>query len=189
MAVSMVSDPESEQELAESHLMLKSTWLCFRISSSFVCNNPSQLIHSFSENLGKCNKIGNPSITDFSTILTSDIRILADSSHLPSGEAYRQCLSLPCYCLSTPCYECKPKARHFFDKISLSVILLGENASVSILSHDICRLMRDHHPAHAIHYLWLSLPCRFQAQYSFRSYLLIPASELNWDRLVHSYLA
>ena len=107
----MVSDPESEQELAESHLMLKNAWLCFRISSSFVCNNPSQLIHSFSEDRGKCNKTGNPSISDFSTILTSDIRILADSSHLPSDEAYRQCLSLPYNRLSTPCYECKPKAR------------------------------------------------------------------------------
>ncbi len=40
MAVSMVSDPESEPELAESHLMLKNAWLCFRIiSSSFVGNN------------------------------------------------------------------------------------------------------------------------------------------------------
>ncbi len=39
MAVSMVSDPESEQELAESHLMLKSDCLCFRMSSSFVGNN------------------------------------------------------------------------------------------------------------------------------------------------------
>ncbi len=99
MAVSMVSDQESEQELAESHLMLK--------------NN------SFSEDLGKCNKTGNPSISDFSTILTSDIPILADSSHLPSDEAYRdrQCLSLLCNRLSTPCYECKPNARHFFDKI------------------------------------------------------------------------
>ncbi len=28
---------------------------------------------------------------------------------------------------------------------------LGEN--VSILSHDICRLIRDHDPAHTIHYL------------------------------------
>ncbi len=95
--VSMVSDPESEQELAESHLMLKNTWLCFRISSSFVGNNPSLQIHSFSEDLGKCNKTGNPFITDFSTILTSHILILANSSHLPSDEAYRQCLSLPCY--------------------------------------------------------------------------------------------
>ncbi len=49
MAVSMVSDPESEQELAESRLMLKDSWLCFRISSSFVGNNPSLQIHSFSE--------------------------------------------------------------------------------------------------------------------------------------------
>jgi hypothetical protein len=42
MAVSMVSDRESEQELVESHLMLKNALLCFRISSSFkfVGNNP-----------------------------------------------------------------------------------------------------------------------------------------------------
>jgi hypothetical protein len=47
MAVSimMVSDPESEQELAESHLMLKNNSLCFRMSSSFVGNNPSLQIH------------------------------------------------------------------------------------------------------------------------------------------------
>ncbi len=42
--------------------------------------------------------------------------ILADISYLPSDEAYRQQLSLPCYRSSTPCNECKPKARHFFDK-------------------------------------------------------------------------
>ncbi len=100
-----------------SHLMLKNDCLCFRMSSSFVGNNPSLQIHSFSEDRGKCNQTGNPSISDFSTILTSDILILADSSHLPSDEAYRQCLSLPCNRLSTPCYECKPNARHFFDKI------------------------------------------------------------------------
>ncbi len=98
--------------------MLKNAWLCFRISSSFVCNNlnPSPLIHSFSENQGKCKNTCNRSISDFSTILTSDILILADSSHLPSDEAYRQRLSLPCYRLQTPCYECTPNARHCFDK-------------------------------------------------------------------------
>jgi hypothetical protein len=108
MAVSMVSDPESEQELAQSNLMLKNTWICFRISSSFLGNNPSLQIHSFSEEQGKYNKTGNPSISDFSTILTSYILILADSFHLPSDEAYRQCLSPPYYRLSTPCYERKP---------------------------------------------------------------------------------
>ncbi len=114
--VSMVSDPESEQELAESHLMLKNNCLCFRMSSSLVGNNPSLQIHSFSKDWEKCNKASNPSISDFSPILTSDILILADSSHLPSDEAYRQCLSLLWYRLSTPCYECKPYARHFFEK-------------------------------------------------------------------------
>jgi hypothetical protein len=106
----MVSDPESVQELAESHLMLKHTWLSFRISSSFAGNNPPLQIHSFSEDRGKCNNTCNPSISDFSTILVSHILILADSSHLPSDKAYRQRLSLPCYSLSTPCYECKPNA-------------------------------------------------------------------------------
>ncbi len=104
----MVSDPESEQELAESHLMPKNDCLCFRMSSSFVGNNPSQ-------DRGKCNKTCNASISDFSTILTSYNRILADSSHLPSDEAYRKriMMSLPCNRLSTPCYECNkpvPKA-------------------------------------------------------------------------------
>jgi hypothetical protein len=117
MAVSMVSVPEPEQELEESHLMVKNAWLCFRISFSFVSNNPSLQTHSFSEDRGKGNKTGNPSISNFSTILTSHFLILADSSHLPSDEAYRQCLSLPCYRLSTPSYECKPKERHFIDKI------------------------------------------------------------------------
>jgi hypothetical protein len=117
MAVSMVSDPESEQELEESHLMLKNTWLCYRMSFPFVGNNPSLQIHSFREDWGKCNKTGNASISDFSTILTSNILILADSSHLPSDEAYRQCLSLPCNRLSMPCYTCKPNTRHFVDKI------------------------------------------------------------------------
>jgi hypothetical protein len=117
MAVSMVIGRESEQELEESHLMLKNGWLCFRISSSFVGNNPSLQIHSFSEDQGKCNKTSNPPMSDFSTILTSYNRILADSTHLPSDDAYRQRLSLPCYRFSTPCYECYPNARHFFDKI------------------------------------------------------------------------
>jgi hypothetical protein len=93
MAVSMVSDPESEQKLAESHLMLKNDCLCFRMASSFVGNNPSLQIHSFSEDRGKCNKTGNPSISDFSNILTSDTPILADNCHLRSDEAYRQRLS------------------------------------------------------------------------------------------------
>jgi hypothetical protein len=48
MAVSMVSDPESEQELVESHLMLKNYCLCFKMSSSFEGNNPSLQIHSLS---------------------------------------------------------------------------------------------------------------------------------------------
>ncbi len=82
----MVSGRESEQELEESHLMLKNAWLCFRTLSSLVGNNPSLQTHSFSEDRGKCNKTGNPSISNFSTILTSHILILADSSYLPSDE-------------------------------------------------------------------------------------------------------
>ncbi len=116
MAVSMVSGRESEQELEESHLKLKNAWLCFRISSSFVGKSPSLQIHSFSEDRGKCNKTCNPSISNFSTILTSYILILTDHSYLPSDEAYKQWLSLPCYRLLTPCYESKPNARHLFIK-------------------------------------------------------------------------
>ncbi len=116
MAVSMVSDRESEQELEESHLMLRNAWLCFRLSSSFGGNNPSLQIHSFIEDLGKCNETVNPSISYLSTILTSHLLILADSAYLPSDEADRQHLSLPCYRLSTPCYECTPNAWHFLDK-------------------------------------------------------------------------
>jgi hypothetical protein len=116
MAVSIVSDPESEQELAESHLMLKNALLCFRISSSFV-GTILNCRFTHLEKIEKRNKTGNPSISNFFTILTSDILILADSSYLPSDEANRQRLSLPCYRLSTPCDECKPNTRHFFDKI------------------------------------------------------------------------
>jgi hypothetical protein len=134
--------------------MLKNVWLCFRTSSPFVGNNPSLQTHSFSEDLGKCNKTGNPSISNFSTILTSHILILAGNSHhLPSDEAYRQRLSLPCYRLLTPCYKCKPNERRFSTKFSLK----RDSAGVSILSHDICR---------------------FQAPSSFPSYLLVPASEM-----------
>jgi hypothetical protein len=86
MAVYMVSGRQSEQELEEIHLKLKKAWLYFRIASSFVGNNPSLQSHSFSENRGKCNKTVNPSISDFSTILTI---ILADISYFPSDEAYR----------------------------------------------------------------------------------------------------
>ena len=92
-----------DEGLVESHLMLKNNCLCFRMSSSFVGNNhPSLQIYSFSEDRGKCNQTCNPSISDFSTNLTSDILILADSSqaHLPSDEAYRQCLTLPCNCFN-----------------------------------------------------------------------------------------
>jgi hypothetical protein len=83
----MVSGRESEQELKESHLMPKNAWLCFSISSSFVGNNPSLQIHSFSKDRGKCNKTGNPSIGNFFTIPTSKTLILADGSSLPSDEA------------------------------------------------------------------------------------------------------
>ncbi len=109
---------------------------------------------SFSEDRGKCNQTGrNPSISDFSTNLTSDILILAVSSHLPSDEAYRQCLS--------PAGGPGPMPQSFIDAAALlrvqaqleratffrrnfhkSVVLLG--GSVSILSHDICKLIRDH---------------------------------------------
>ncbi len=133
MAVSMVSvrELESEQELAESHLMLKNACLCFRMSSSFEGNNPSPQIHSFqvSEDRVKCNKTVNASISDFSTILTSYNLILADSSHLPSDEAYRQNMFLPSYRFPTPCYECKPNAQHFFDKIFIKALFCSADSA------------------------------------------------------------
>ncbi len=100
MAVSMVSGRESEQ--GRAIWCSRTLGSHFRKTSSFVGSNPSLQIHSIGEDRGKCNKTGNPSMSDWSTILTSDIPILADSSHLPSNQAYRQCLSLPCYRLSTP---------------------------------------------------------------------------------------
>ncbi len=159
---------------------------------SLVGNNPSRQSHSFSEDRGEGNKTGNPSITDFSTILAGHILILADSSHLPLAsdelEAYRQRLSLPCYRLSTPCYECKPNARHFFDKIFIKAWFCWWGKMCwfrHITSVGWLEIMIQH----TIHYLQLSLPCRFQALYSFPSYLLVPASELSGNRLVHSYWA
>ncbi len=79
----MVSSRESVLELAESYLMLKNlnAWICSGISSSFVGNNPLLHIHSFSEDRGKCNKIGNPFISYF-TMLMIHILILADNSYL-----------------------------------------------------------------------------------------------------------
>jgi hypothetical protein len=184
MAVSMVSDPESEQELAERHLMLKNAWLCFRISSSFVCNNPPLQIHSFSDNWGKCNKTGDPSISYFSTILTSDILILANSSYLPSPSH-----AISCYRLSTPCYECKPNTRHCFDKIFIKawfcwggICLICHMTSVGWLE-----IMIQHTTSIICDLHFPQVPSRFQARYSFPSYLLIPASELSADRRVHSY--
>ncbi len=62
-----------------------------------------------------------------------------------------------------------PRHDIFLTKFSLKRDSAGEN--VSILSHHICKLIRDNNPAHTIHYLWLSLTCRFQARHAFPSYL------------------
>jgi hypothetical protein len=177
MAVSMVSYPESEQELAESHLMLKNYCLCFRMSSSFLGNNPSLQIHSFSEDWGKCNKTGNPSISNFSTILTSDldIPILADSYHLPSDETYIQCLSLPCNRLSTPCYECKPNTRHFFNKIFIKAWFCWGKSCLfcHMTSVGWLEIMIKHTP---------SIICDFHSPVDFRPrlYILFPHHDILW---------
>ncbi len=169
MAVFMVSGRKSEKEPAESHLMLKNAWLCFRISSSFVGNNPSLQIHSFSKDRGKCNKTCNPSISDFSTImiLTSHLLVLADSSHLPSDEAYRQRMYLPCYSISTPCYECKPNARHFFDKIFIKAwFCWGEMCLFCYMtSVGWLEIMINHTP---------SIICDFHFPVDFRLDILFP---------------
>ncbi len=101
---------------AEEHLPQFQYIILFRRQQPLTAESAVQ-IHSFSKDQGKCNKTCNPSISNFSTILTSYILILAYSSHLPSDEAYIQRMSLPCYRLSTHCYECMPNARHFFDKV------------------------------------------------------------------------
>jgi hypothetical protein len=51
----MVSGQESEYwpELEESNLMLKNAWLCFRMSSSFIGNNPSLQIHSYNKTVNQ----------------------------------------------------------------------------------------------------------------------------------------
>jgi hypothetical protein len=169
MAISMVrvSGRESEQELAESHLMLKNAWLCFRISSSSVGNNPSLQIHSFSEDRGKCNKTGNPSISDSSTILASHILILDDSSYLPSDEAYWQRLSLPCYRLSTPCHERKPNARQFFDEIFIKAWFCWRKMCLfcHITSTGGFKIMIQNTP---------SIICDFHIPVDFRLYILFP---------------
>ena len=71
---------------AEEHLPLFQYIILFRRQQPLTAESAVQ-IHSFSEDQGKCNQTGNPSISDFSANLTSDILILADSSHLPSDEA------------------------------------------------------------------------------------------------------
>ncbi len=58
-----------------------------------------------------------------------------------------------------------PMRNIFSTKFSLKRDSAGEN--MSILLHDIYRQIRDHDPTHTIHDLWLSLPCRFHALYSF----------------------
>ncbi len=148
VCISMVSGQESGLELEESHLMLKKACLCFRISSlssPFVDNNPSLQIHSFSEDQGKCNRTGNPSISDFSTVLTSHILTLADSSYLPSDEAYRQRISLPCDRLSTPCY---PMRSIFSPKFSLkrdSVYSVTYVGRLEIMVHHTPSIICDFH--------------------------------------------
>ncbi len=143
MAVSMVSGREYEQQLAESHLMLISASCCSRtlgsVSGHHLLSKATipHCTHSFSEDWGKCNKIGNPSISDFSTVLTSHLLILADIFYLLGDEAYRQRLSLPCYRLSTPCYECKPKARHFFDKFFIKAWFCCGSSSLSFFKRSI----------------------------------------------------
>ncbi len=191
MAVSMVSGRESEQELKESHLMLKNAWLCFSISSSFVGNNPSLQSHSFSEDRGKGNKTtwSNPSISYFSTMLASHILILADSSYLLSDEAYIQLLSLPCYRISTPCYEHKPNAGHFFDKIFKFFIkawFCWEEKCLFCYMTSIGRLeiMIHHTPSIICDF---HCPVDYRLNISFPLYLLLPASESSGDRLVPSY--
>ncbi len=151
--------------------MLKIAWLCFRMSSSFVCNNPSLQIHSFGKDRGKCNKTVDASISYFSTILTSDILILADSFHLLSNEAYRQRMSLPCNRFSTPCYECDPKARHFFDKNFIKAQFFWGKMCLfcHMTSVRFCRLIRDHDPAHT-----LSIICDFHLPVDFRLNILFP---------------
>ncbi len=159
----------SKSEPAYPHSLLMQESKDMRENQKIWGNNPSLQIHSFSEDRGKCNKTSNPSptISDFSTIPTSDIPILADSTHLPSDEAYRQCLSLPCNRLSTPCYECKPNARHFFDKIFINawlcwgkMCLFCHMTSVSWLE-----IMIQHTP---------SIICDFHFAVDFRLYILFP---------------
>ncbi len=131
MAVSVFSGWESGLELAEIPFVQKNAWVCFRISSSFIGNNPSLQIRSFCEDWGKCNKTGNPSIANFSTIPTSHILNLADTSYLLNDDSYTLSLSLLCYCLSTPCYECKSNARHFVAKLFIKACCCWEKMCLS----------------------------------------------------------
>ncbi len=137
------------------------------ISSSFIGNNPSLQIHSFSKDRGKGNKTCSPSISNFSTILASNIPILADSSHLPSDEAFRQRLSLPCNRLSTPCYEFKPNARHFFDKNFIKAWFFWEKMCLfcHMTSVGWLEIMIQHTP---------SIICNFHFPVDFRLDVLFP---------------
>ena len=117
MAVSAVCGWESGQELSGSPSALKSAWICFITSFSFVGNNPSLQIRSFNGNRGKCNRTCYPNNGLFSSVPMSQDLHVADSAYFPWYEAYEHSLSLSSFLLSMPCWKGEPNARHFFAEI------------------------------------------------------------------------
>ncbi len=134
---------------AEIPFVQKSSWICFRISSSSVGNNRSLQIRSFSEHRWKCKRTGNPSIGNFFTIPTSFMLNPADRFHLLSDEAYRLFLFLLCHSLSKPSYDsdCKPNVGHFFAKtLCLSCPMPSVGRLELMLYHKSSNICEFHSP-------------------------------------------
>ncbi len=162
--------------------MLKNAWICFRISSSSLGNTPSIQILSFSDDRGKCDMTGDPSIEDFYTIQTSHMLSLAGSSYLPSDESYRLYLSFLCYRLSTTSWECKPNERHFFGKIFIKTRCCWERTCLScrMPSIGIFERMLYHTSSNICDFHSSTFLYHFPIDYRlcpFSSYFFVPASE------------
>ena len=94
MAFSVVGGWESGLEPAGISLVMNNAWICFTTSSSSLGNNPSQQNHWIRENRGECSQTCEPTSRVFSSILTRQDLLVADSIFLQCYEAYDHSLSL-----------------------------------------------------------------------------------------------
>ncbi len=119
MAVSVVGGSESGKEVIGRSLVLKNACICFRTSFSWVGNNPSLQIHSYCENRAKCEWTCDPNDEVFSSVLTKQDLLVADSSYQLWYEAYELSLSLWSHLLLMPCWEASPTSNNFLQKCLL----------------------------------------------------------------------